>query len=43
MVQVPNNWVLAFRVIVSLVQILGKYMIRYLNPYGLGSNFLASP
>ena len=32
-VQVPNNWVLGFFVIVIIVQVLGKYMIiRYLDP-----------
>ena len=32
-VQVPNNWVLGFWVIVIIVQVLGKYMIiRYLDP-----------
>ena len=36
-VQVPNNLVFGFRVIVILVQVLGKYMItRYLDPLGLG-------
>ena len=34
-VQVPNNWVLGFWVIVIIVQVLGKYMIfRYLDPLG---------
>ena len=37
-VQVPNNQVLDFRVIVMMVQVLGKYMIiRYLDPKGLRS------
>ena len=32
-VQVPNNWVLGFWVIVIMVQVLGKYMIiKYLDP-----------
>ena len=32
-VQVPNNVVLGFWVIVIIVQVLGKYMIiRYLDP-----------
>ena len=32
-VQVPNNWVLGFWVIVIIVQVLGKFMIiRYLDP-----------
>ena len=32
-VQVRNNWVLGFGVIVIVVQVLGKYMIiRYLDP-----------
>ena len=37
-VQVPNNLVLGFSVIGSLVQVLGKYMVmRYLDPIGQGS------
>ena len=32
-VQVPNNWVLGFWVIVIIVQVLGRYMIiGYLDP-----------
>ena len=34
-VQVPNNQVLGFGVILTIVQVLGKYMIiRYLDPQG---------
>ena len=34
-VQVPNNYVLGFRVIVIIVQVLGKYMIiMYLDQKG---------
>ena len=32
-VHLPNNWVLGFRVIVFVVQVLDKYIIiRYLDP-----------
>ena len=32
-VRVPNNWLLGIRVIVIIVQVLGKYMIiGYLDP-----------
>ena len=34
-VQVPNNWVLGFRVVAIVVQVLGEYMIiRYLDFWG---------
>ena len=34
-VQIPNNYVLGFRIIVTIVQVRGKYMIiRYLDTQG---------
>ena len=33
MVHVPNNWVFGSLILVSLVQVLGKYMLSgYLDP-----------
>ena len=35
-VQVPNNWVLVFGVMVAIVEVLGKYIVLWaLGPVGL--------
>ena len=42
-VQVPNNELLWFWVIVTIVQVWGKYMIiRYLDPKGVAWDYMGS-